>query len=302
MNLRGFLILSLAFLAMGVPAWAAPLEIVTTTTDLGDATRQVGGSRVRVQTIAPGYQNPHQVETRPSYLRMLQAADGFLQVGLDLEVAWSPALLRGARNQRIMPGNVGFFEPSQGIQVLEKPQGQVDRTAGDVHPMGNPHYTLSPTNMKIVARNITAFLKRMDPAGAAAYDQGYRRCWQVLDAGDKRWKAKLAPFKGAPIVTYHNTWPYFARHFGLEVVGEVEPQAGISPSPAHLERLARTMRDRKVKVIVMETWFPANLAEALARKTGARVLKLPVLPGGVPGTETYERMMDHIVDQLARAL
>lgn len=302
MNRRTFLAtLLLAGLSI-LPARADVLEVVTTTPDLADAVRGIGGSRVRVQSLCAGYQNPHHVETRPSYLRVLQNADAFVQTGLDLEVAWAPDLLRSSRNARIMPGGAGFFDASNGVKILQVPQGQVDRSAGDVHPLGNPHYTLDPVDMKIVARNITGFLKRLDPAGSAAYDEGYRRYWTELDTADKRWKARLAPFKGRPLVTYHNTWPYFATHFGFEVIGHVEPQPGISPSPAHLARLAATARERGVKAIIMEPWFPENVAQAVARQSGARLLKLPILPGGVPGTETYVRMMDTIVDQLAGAL
>lgn len=293
----------LLFLAwVGGPAHAEVLDIVTTTTDLADAARNVGGSRVKVSSIAAGYQDPHHVETRPSYLRVLQNADAFIQTGLDLEIAWAPELLRSARNPKILPGAAGFLDASSGIKVLQRPEGRVDRTGGDVHPNGNPHYSLDPTDQKIVARTITAFLKRLDPAGSKTYDDNYRRYWNELDAADKRWKAKLAPFKGAPIVTYHNTWAYFAQHFGLRVVGQVEPQPGISPSASHLDRLSGLMRDQGVKVILMETWFPKNVATAVARKCGAKVLEMPIMPGGVKNTDSYIAMMDFIVDQLAGAL
>lgn len=298
---RAFLAVIL-LLCSALPVRADVLEIVTTTPDLADAVRGVGGSRVQVQSLCVGYQNPHQVETRPSYLRTLAKADAFLQTGLDLEVAWVPELLRGSRNSRIMPGGPGFLDASSGIRVLEVPRGQVDRTMGDVHPMGNPHYTMDPTNMKIVARNVTGFLKRLDPAGSAAYDAGYRSYWSALDAADRRWKAQMAPFRGTPMVTWHSTWPYFAAHFGLQVIGHIEPQPGISPSPAHLNRLSALMKDKKVRIIVMETWFPENVAQAVARQTGARVLRLPVLPGGVPGTGSYVQMMDHVVSKLVEAL
>ncbi|HXE72205.1 MAG TPA: metal ABC transporter substrate-binding protein [Candidatus Nitrosotenuis sp.] len=300
MTRRVLLVLLLLSLA-GLPAAAAPLQVVTTTTDLADAVRNVGGDRVEVQAICPGYQNPHSVQTRPSYLLLLQRADAFIQTGLDLEVAWAPDLLRNARNPAILPGAQGFLDASTGITVLQKPV-RVDRTQGDVHPLGNPHYTLNPDNMKIVARTVTAFLKRLDPAGSGVYDEGYKKYWYALDAADKGWKQKLAPFKGAPVVTYHNSWPYFARHFGLEVVGYVEPRPGISPSAAHLDQLGELMKQRKVKVILMETWFPDHISQELARKTGARVLRLPILPGGVRGADTYIQMMDYIVGQLAGSL
>ncbi|MBI3925182.1 MAG: zinc ABC transporter substrate-binding protein [Armatimonadetes bacterium] len=298
--MRRHLMAILILLWVAGPA-LAKLEVVTTTTDLADAAREVGGARVKVQAIAPGYQDPHQVETKPSYLTLLKAADVFVMTGLDLEVAWAPDLLRNCRNARIQPGGAGFMDSSQGIKVLQKPQGQVDRSGGDVHPQGNPHYTLSPTNQKVVARNITALLKRVDPAGSKVYDDGYRAYWKKLDEADKRWRKMLEPIKGTPVVTYHNTWPYFAEHFGLKVVGNVEPQPGISPSAAHLNQLADSMKRQGVKVIIMEPWFPDHIPQSLARKTGATVLKLPVIPGGVDGTGTYLHMMDYIVKQLLAA-
>ncbi len=283
-------------------AQAEVLKIVTTTTDLADAVRAVGGDRVSVQAISKGYQNPHQVETKPSYLKALQNADGFIQTGLSLEIAWAPSLLRGARNLKIMPGKPGFFDASAGINVLQKPKGAVDRTMGDVHPEGNPHYTLSPTNMKIVARNITSFLKRLDPAGAAQYDKGYAAYWHQLDAADKRWHAKLDGLSNRTIVTYHNTWPYFAKHFKINVVGHLEPQAGISPSAKHLNDLVTIMKQNNCRVIVMEPWHTGNIAKNVGEKAGAQVLRLPILPDGVPNTPTYIQMMDYIVDNLAKAL
>lgn len=283
-----------------LPAQAV-VEVVTTTTDLADAVRQVGGERVHVRAIAPGYQNAHMVETKPSYLTMLRDADAFVMTGLDLEIAWVPELLRSARNSKIMPAGPGFLDASRGIKVLQRSQGQVDRTMGDVHPQGNPHYTLSPVNQKIAARNITALLKKVDPDGSKVYDDGYRAYWHKLDEADKRWKAKLAPLKGAPVVTYHNTWPYFAQYYGLVVVGNIEPLPGISPSAAHLNELAKVMKDHGVKVIIMETWFPEHIAKSLGRKTGATVLKMPVFPGGVDGTDDYVSMMDYISAQLVEA-
>ncbi len=279
-----------------------PLEIVTTTPDLADAARNIIGSRGHVSFICQGYQDPHNVEAKPSYLKLLQNANGFIETGLSLEIAWAPSLLRGARNKVIMPGGCAFFDASSGITVLEKPNGQVDRTMGDVHPQGNPHYTLNPTNMKIVARSITAFLKSIDPQGAAVYDQNYSRYWHELDAADKRWKQILKPYAGKCIVTYHSTWPYFAQHFGIKVVEHIENQPGISPSANHLNSLVTIIKSHQVKAIVMEPWFSEKIPNALSAKTGVKVIKLPILPGGVPGTDTYIKMMDYNVNHLAEAI
>jgi ABC-type Zn uptake system ZnuABC Zn-binding protein ZnuA len=296
-------LLVIGLLAFLFPAAAlAKVKVVTTTADLADAARGVGGSRVEVKSIAPGFQDPHHVETKPSYLTLLRDADVFVMTGLDLEVAWAPDLLRNARNTKIQPGARGFLDASSGIKVLQKPAGQVDRTSGDIHPLGNPHYTMSPTNMKKVARSVTAMLKAIDPAGAATYDQGYKDYWHKLDAAEKRWKQKLAPYAGHKIVTYHSTWTYFAETFKLSVIGTIEPKPGISPSASYLDGLAQQMKSQGVKVIIAEPWYPNNLLDAVARRSGATVLRLPIQPGGVKGADTYIEMMDLVVNQLAAAL
>lgn len=294
--------LLLLLLLLALPALGDKLKIVTTTTDLADATRSIGGDRVEVSCITNGAQNAHELDAKPSYLRMLADADAFIQTGLDLEVAWAPELLRSARNPKIMPGTPGFLDASPGIKVLQKPTGAIDRTQGDVHPLGNPHYMLNPNNMKVAARNITAFLKRIDPAGASVYDANYARYWHQIDEADKRWKARLAPFKGSQVVTFHASWPYFASHFGLDVTGTIEPVPGISPSGSYLDKLTETMKAHKVKALLIETWYPTGVPDSLARKTGATVLRLPVYPGGMPGTDTYIATMDYIVDHVAAAL
>ena len=303
-RVMGLIVLALTALVVSAsPLWAkSVLNIVTTTPDLADAVRNVGGSHVSVSNICLGYQDPHQVETKPSYLRKLQGADGFIQTGLSLEIAWAPSLLRSARNTKIMPGNSGFFDASTGITPMEKPTGGVDRTMGDVHPNGNPHYTLSPNNMKIVARNVTVFLKRLDPANAATYDANYSAYWHKLDAADKRWKAQLAPYAGSPLVTYHSTWPYFANHFKLRLVGYIEPKPGISPSTKHLNALTTTITKNHCRVIVVEPWFNDSIARSVAGKTNAKVMRLPALPGGVPGTDSYIDMMNYNVRSLVEAL
>ena len=299
-----FLLAVLLLLFSGIcPVWAdTPLNVVVTTQDLADIVRNIGGQRVKVTCIARNGQDPHFVETKPSYLRTLQKADAFIETGLSLEIGWAPALLRGARNPKILPGQPNFLDAATGIKVLEKPTGKIDRSRGDAHPDGNPHYTLSPTNVKHVARTITAFLKRLDPNGSAIYDKNYSAYWHALDAADKRWKAMLKPYAGRNIVTYHSTWTYFAVHFGLKVCGHIEPKPGISPSSRQLNELVSLMKSSQAKVIIYEPWYPDNLPKSVAQKTGAHVLKLPIQPGSMPGTSTYIDMMDYNVKNLVKAL
>ncbi|MGM9999483.1 MAG: metal ABC transporter substrate-binding protein [Candidatus Bruticola sp.] len=278
------------------------LNVAVTTPDLADIARQIGGSRVKVTCIAKGGQDPHFVETKPSYLRALQQADAFIETGLSLEIGWAPSLLRSARNPKIMPGQPNFLEASAGIKVMDKPSGKVDRSRGDAHPDGNPHYTLNPTNVKHVARTMTAFFKRLDPEGSAIYDKNYSAYWHKIDQADKRWKAILKPYAGSNIVTYHSTWSYFAAHFGLKVCGNIEPKPGVSPSSRQLNELVELMKGSKVKVIVFEPWYPENLPNSVAQKSGASALKLPIQPGSLPNTSTYLDMMEYNVNQLAKAL
>ena len=307
--MRKYLCCLLLF-ALSLACWAQSaqakdkegLNVVVTTQDLADVVRNVGGSRVKVTTICRDGQDPHFVEVKPSYLRSLQQADAFIETGLSLEIGWAPSLLRSAGNPKIMPGHSNFLEASAGIKVLEKPQGKVDRTQGDAHPDGNPHYSLSPTNMKQIARTVTAFFKRIDPQGAAQYDKGYSAYWYALDAADKRWKEALKPYAGANIVTYHSTWVYFTNHFGLKVCGHIEPKPGVSPSSSYLNNLEAAMKSSKVKVIVAEPWYPRNIPQSLAKRTGCTYLTLGIQPGSLPGTSTYIQMMDYNVESLVKAL
>lgn len=288
--------------SLGSSSALAKVRIVTTTSDLADVARAIGGNRVEVKAIAPGYQDPHHVETKPSYLVALRQADAFIMTGLELEVAWAPDLLRNSGNSKIQPGGPGFLEASAGIKILEKPTGTVDRTMGDVHSLGNPHYSMSPLNVKLIARNITSLLKAVDPSGAQAYDAGYRAYWTKLDGAEKSWKARLAPFAGSKIVTYHSTWSYFAKFFNLQVIATIEPKPGIAPSASYLDGLVAQMKAQGVKVIIAEPWYPENVVSALVRRTGAKALRLPIQPGGIPFSDTYIDMMNAIVGQLSEAL
>jgi zinc/manganese transport system substrate-binding protein len=297
-----FVVIALLAVACLTPAAAfAKIRVVTTTTDLADLASNVGGDLVTVESIAKGYQDPHQVDARPSYILLLRKANLFVQMGLDLESAWAPALLQGARNSNIMPGAAGFVDASRGIAVIRDP-GAMDRTAGDVHPLGNPHYHLDPANAKVMARNIADGLKRVDPANAQRYEANLAAFVKRLSETSRRWAEIARTIKGAKVVTYHNSWPYFARRFGLNVVEHVEPKAGIAPSAAHLARLVKLMKAQGVKVILIEPYFSPRLAETVARNTGARVVILSPSVGGEASVKSYLDLFTYQLEKIAQAL
>lgn len=279
----------------------AKVRVVTTTSDLAALAREVGGDLVEADSIAKGYQDPHFVEAKPSYLLRLKKADLFIQVGLELEAGWAPTLLTNARNDRILPGSPGFLEASEGCDVLDKRPG-ADRSQGDVHPLGNPHLWLDPENGRVIARHIAERLKRLDAAHAADYDANLRRFEAQLAQKRKDWDKLAAPLKGARIVTYHNSWPNFARAFGFTVVDFVEPRPGIPPSPAHVQALTARIRREKIPLVLIEPYFDDKLPAKIAADGGAKLLLLPPSVGGEKGLDGYFDLFDHALGHIASAL
>lgn len=282
--------------------YAAPIKVITTTEDLAAITREIGGDRVRVDFIAKGVQDPHFIEAKPSYMLKLARAKLFIQVGLGLEADWVPSLLMGARNVGILRGRNGHVDASEGVALLEIPTGRVDRSAGDIHGQGNPHYWLDPMNGKQIARNIAAGLKRIDPEGKEQYDRNVIQFSRRLDAAIGRWSEAMKPFKGEKVVTYHNSWPYFLRRFGLTAVGYVEPKPGIPPSSSHLIQLIERIKEEKVRIIIVEPYFNAKTPQFVARKSGAKIVVLPPSVSKASGMTDYLQLFDHIVATLTTAL
>jgi zinc/manganese transport system substrate-binding protein len=303
---RGSLTILAALLAVAgmgslAPA-AAKLRVVTTTPDLAAIAREVGGDKVEVESLALGTQDPHFVDAKPSFILKLNRADLYVKRGLELEVGWAPVLENGSRNPKIL-GGPGYVDASVGIEKLEvPPAGMASHGLGDVHPLGNPHYQRDPANAKIMARNIVDGLVRIDPDDRAYYEARLTDFDRRIDERLAGWMQKLAPFRGAKIVVYHKSWEYFARRFGLDIVGEMEPKPGVSPSPSHLVYLIGLMKAQHVHVLIREPFYPENLTHVVAEKTGAVVLTLPESPGGVPGTDDYFSFIDYIVDHVADAL
>jgi zinc/manganese transport system substrate-binding protein len=289
-------------LALAPAAAVAQLKVVTSTTDLHDIASAVGGSRVRATHIAEGYQDPHFVEAKPSYVLQLRDADVFAFVGLDLEVGWMSLLLEGARNAKITPGGPGYVDVSKIVPVLDVVTGRVDRSQGDVHPLGNPHYWLDPANAKRIAMLFQQVFTALDRDGAATFARNAADFAQRVDAASGRWTAQLAQIEGKPVVAWHTSWRYFAQYTGMDIVGFVEPKPGVPPSAQHLAGLVQTMRRTGAKVIIMEPFYDRRVADRIASLAGAKVLVLPPSVGGMKGIDSYVEMMQHNIAALAAAL
>ena len=294
---------ALALTLIAIPADAADrLEVVTTTSDLASLVKEVGGDRVNVTSIARGYQDPHFVEPKPSFLLLLRKADLLAVIGLDLEIGWLPPLVDQSRNVRIRPGSKGYLDLSRGVEILDRP-ASVDRSMGDVHPQGNPHYWLDPANAVRMAMQLESRLSQLRTADSD-YFKGRLNDFKLrMNAADKRWRETLAPFRGANIVTYHNSWPNFVRRYGLDVVGYVEPKPGVPPSPSHTFNLINLMKAQKVKAILMEPYFDHKTPQSIADRTGARLVVIyPSIGGAKTGTDDYFQLFDTNIAAIVEAL
>lgn len=276
---------------------AEPLAVVTTTADIAAIVKAIGGDRVAVESIAKGYQDPHFVEAKPSFIRVVNRARMLFNVGLELEVGWLPLLIQGARNPSMI-----VVDLSSGIAVLEKPSGPVSRAQGDVHPFGNPHYWLDPRNGVIMARRILQQLKAIAPVDSVYFEQNFTSFESDLTNRRKRWEEQMAPFRGAELVTYHKEWEYLVKWLGLNVVGYVEDKPGIPPTPRHLEELVQTMQQRKVKALLASNYTNPNVPKSIAEKTGAKLVALASSVGGEETIRNYGDLFDSIVGKLAGAL
>jgi ABC-type Zn uptake system ZnuABC Zn-binding protein ZnuA len=293
---------ALAALVSGAAPAAAAVNVVTTTEDLAALVREVGGDKVNVEAIARGYQDPHFVDPKPSFILKLHGADLLVAVGRELEIGWLPPLVQQSRNAKIQPGADGYLDASLTVKILELPTGQITRAMGDVHPQGNPHYWLDPDNGRRVAQAIQAKLSAMDVADKAYFAQRYADFDKRLTEASKRWDAALAPYKGTKIVTYHRSWPNFADRFGLDVIGYVEPRPGIPPSPSHTLDLINEMKRQNVKLILVEPYFDLKTPQSIGRGTGAEVLMLPPSVGGVKEVTDYIGLFDYDVNAVVAAI
>lgn len=316
----------------------APLEVCATIPDLGSLTKEVGGDEVKITVFAKGPQDAHFMEARPSFIKALSRADLFLQAGLDLEVGWAPRLLQGARNPSVLRGASGFLDASVAVTPLEKPAGIIDRSLGDVHPLGNPHYLLDPVNGVLVARAIRDRLVSLRPTRREYFEERYavfvkklavkllgekliekydaekilrlyttERFLPFLEAqGDREllggWAARMTPFRGAALVADHNTWPYLAQRYALRIVDHLEPKPGIAPTTRHLAEVIHKIETLKVRGVLAVVYFDLRHARFVSEKTGVPVIELAHQCGSRPGTDDYLSLCEYNVKQLEKAL
>jgi len=280
---------------------AGKVQIMTATSDLAALAQEVGGDKVEAESIARGYQDPHFVDAKPSFLLKLKRADLLIVVGLELEIGWLPPLITQSTNPKIQVGGPGYFDASRFAKILEIPTGQVTRAEGDVHPLGNPHYWLDPENGLRIAKGIAGKLSEMHPGDAAYFSQRYSDFEKRLKEADQKWLAQMAPYSGRKIVTYHRSSPNFAEHFQLNVVGYVEPRPGIPPSPQHTVELIQQMKRDNIRIIVVEPYFDLKTPNAIARETGGQVLVLPPSVGGEKEIKDYFSLFDYDIAKLKQA-
>jgi zinc/manganese transport system substrate-binding protein len=286
---------------LNMPA-SAKLNVVASTPDLAAIAKEIGGDHIELTTLAKPTEDPHFVDAKPSFIVKLNRADALIEGGAELEIGWLPALLDQSRNSKLAAGTPGHIACAQGVHLLEVPS-TLDRSLGDIHAAGNPHYTVDPANAAIIAQHLADSLCSLDEKSCAAYKENLRKFLDVLSTKTVEWKRTLTPFEGQQLVAYHNSWVYFANAFGLKIDLFLEPKPGVPPTPTHLAEVITRMKQDKVHVILVEPYLNRRTAEAVAEKTGATVVDVTQFPGGVKGTEGgYIQMMDYNVTAIAKAL
>jgi zinc/manganese transport system substrate-binding protein len=291
----------MSVLLLGVATARAELKVVASLPDFGAIAEAIGGKAVDVTTIARGSEDPHFVDARPSFVRVLNKADLLIEGGADLEAGWLPTLVTAARNAKIQGTGKGHLVLSRFVKLIDVPTAPVDRSMGDVHPTGNPHYWLDPRNGKIIAEKIAATLSELDPKNAETYRGNLAAFTKKLDAKWPEWQKKLESLRGAKIITYHKTYEYLAAAFGLEVIAQLEPKPGIEPSATHIAQLVQRAKEAGVKFVIIEPYRPRRSAEQVAEAVGARMVVLPDKTGSTPEAKDYFSLFDAIVRRLTEA-
>lgn len=284
-----------------MPAHAAKIRVVATLTDLADLARAIGGDLVEVRSLATGVEDTHGVPMKPSFVPMMNRADLLILVGFECEHAFLPALIEASKNPRIQRDRAGYIDCSKSIIPRDVPKS-TDHSAGDVHPYGNPHYMLDPVLAKTAIKNIHNALVEFAPQHQAEFTRNRDVYLAKLDAKIGEWEKEAKPLKGAKFVSYHEHWPYFADRFGMDYFGTIELRPGIDPTARHVEQLIASMKAEHVRIVVREPQFPEKVPKRIAEQTGATMVTLPIMPGGVPHTGTYIEMMDYIIHTMVTAV
>src|SRR5437588_9392912 len=292
------LILSIVLCAFSAQA---KINVVATLPDFGSLAREIGGDNVSVTVLAKPTEDPHFVDARPSFVVALRSADVLIDGGAELELGWLPPLLHNARNAKFDIGKPGRIEASQGIRLMNVPTN-VTRAAGDVHALGNPHFTVDPIIAKAIAQHIAQSFAAVDSANAAFYDANYKKFESTINAKLQEWGAAMSPFKDQHIAAYHDSWPYFGHRFGINIDIFLEPKPGIPPSPSHLTEVIAQMKAQHAKAVIVEPYHDKRIAEKVASATGAKVVEFAQFPAGISGTDSYVKLIDTLVSRLAAAL
>ncbi len=301
--MRSLLRLLIAAMMTVIPSLAhAKLNVVATLPDFGAIAREIGGDKIKVTSIARGTEDPHFVDARPSYIRVLNQADVLLEGGADLEIGWLPPLVNGARNAKIISGGPGRVVMSQGVRLLDVPGGPIDRSMGDVHPAGNPHFWLDPANGRIMATHLADVFTKLDSANAVTYTGNLAKFNERLERKMAEWTKLMEPFRGTKVVTYHKSYEYLAERFGLSIVGQIEPKPGLEPSPTHINALIPRMKEAGAKLVWIEPNRPRRTPEYVAQAIGGKLVIVPGMVGGHEKAGDYFSLFDYDLAQIAAAL
>ncbi|MBI3415803.1 MAG: zinc ABC transporter substrate-binding protein [Verrucomicrobia bacterium] len=290
------------FLVLVAATAQAKLNVVATLPDFGAIAEEIGGDKIKVTSIARGTEDQHFVDARPSYVRVLNQADVLIEGGAELEVGWLPPLVNGARNNKILSDAPGHVILSRSIQLLEVPTSPVDRSMGDVHPFGNPHFSVDPANGKIIAARLAETFSQLDATNAAFYQANLQKFNERLDKKLAEWTKLLEPYRGTKVITYHKSLNYFLERFGLELVGTIEPKPGVEPSPSYVNALIPRLKAEGVKLVLIEPFRPRKTPEYVAQAIGAKLVLLPGSVGGNEKVKDYLSLFDYDVEQIGAAL
>jgi zinc/manganese transport system substrate-binding protein len=293
--------IALAALVLAAPLWAK-VHVVSSLQDFASIADSIGGDRVETTALARGYQDPHFVDAKPSFIVKMSRADLLIVAGLELEIGYLPPLIDQSRNDKIHPGSIGYLDASVGCDILQRPTTQITRAMGDVHPYGNPHYWTDPDNGRVIARAVAAKLSELDPAGKATFEKNLAAFETKLAEKEKEWNTKLAPYAGTKIVTFHDSWPNFAKHFKLVIAGHVEPKPGIPPTPSHTLEIINLIKTEKIPVILVEPYFDLKTPKFIGDQTAAAVVTFYPSVGGIPEIKDYFALFDYDLNAFVNAM